>query len=116
MKNNIEVINEGLQCDNPNCDWKDETIKHEDYINWINKTCPLCGENILTEEDYNFSLHITKSIDFVNSLSEDQINAYNELIGIKNIEDLKKLNIKSLEHVNDLNEKVIIKISKNKNA
>lgn len=43
----------GLKCDNPKCDWRDMSIPFEDYINWVNKPCPCCGENVLTQSDYN---------------------------------------------------------------
>lgn len=45
---------EGLMCDNKNCDYKDEAIPYEEYENHVNKGCPKCGENLLTQFDYDF--------------------------------------------------------------
>ncbi len=43
----------GIKCDNPTCDYKDENVSLHEYELWLNKPCPCCGENLLTEEDYN---------------------------------------------------------------
>lgn len=40
----------GLKCDK--CDFKDDDIKMQDYIYWVNKPCPKCGSNLLTEQDF----------------------------------------------------------------
>lgn len=40
----------GIKCDY--CDYKDDTVKVEDYPNWLNKPCPECGENLLTKKAY----------------------------------------------------------------
>jgi len=42
----------GIKCDK--CKFSDPTVKYEDYDKWLNKPCPDCGENLLTQEDYNF--------------------------------------------------------------
>ena len=42
----------GLKCDNPLCDFKDETIPFKEYPNYLNKNCPKCGEILLTKADY----------------------------------------------------------------
>jgi hypothetical protein len=64
--NIIEVSQEFLiVCDNPNCDHK---IKHEtgDYHvetkNYINAPCPKCGENLLTQQDYDDSARLSRTI------------------------------------------------------
>lgn len=72
-KQNIEILNlGGLQCDN--CDWSDETILIENYNEWLNKPCPECGANVLTEEDYKNSQTILQAINIVNSMSEQDLN------------------------------------------
>ncbi len=43
----------GLICDNTSCDWKDMSIKVEDYAQYIGTGCPKCGECVLTQRDYN---------------------------------------------------------------
>lgn len=52
MNKGIRMNCVGLKCDNKGCDFVDNTISFEDYPNWINKPCPKCGENLLTEQDY----------------------------------------------------------------
>lgn len=52
MDKPIEVTGGGIKCDNPKCDYSDESVKMEDYDQWLNKPCPKCGENLLNEEDY----------------------------------------------------------------
>ncbi len=52
MDKPIEVTGGGIKCDNPKCDYVDESVKMEDYDQWLNKPCPKCGENLLNEEDY----------------------------------------------------------------
>lgn len=73
-KKNIEINESGLQCDNINCDWKDNTIMFNNYKDWLNKPCPKCGENVLTEEDYKNTLSFYSIIDKINLLSEEQLN------------------------------------------
>jgi hypothetical protein len=73
---NIEIVEEsqGLQCDNQKCDWTDVTIGVETMKDWINKPCPKCGENVLTEHDYNLARKMNDVIDFVNTLTVEQID------------------------------------------
>lgn len=42
----------GLKCDNPECNYKDETIQYSEYKNYINYPCPCCGSPLLTKKDY----------------------------------------------------------------
>lgn len=67
----VEVITHGLECDN--CDWSDETIPMSDYQSWINAPCPKCGENLLTQEDYDLTDDMKKITNIINALSEDQL-------------------------------------------
>ena len=43
----------GIKCDNKECDFNDMTVLFEDYANWLNKPCPKCGSNLLTQKDYD---------------------------------------------------------------
>ncbi len=76
---NIEIVKEsdGLICDNPSCDWVDMTIKEEDMHIHINAKCPKCGDIILTQEDYDHGVNLTKAINFINLLSEEQLEQLN---------------------------------------
>lgn len=51
MANNIEYS--GIKCDTPGCEFRDDTVTFNDYEKWLNKPCPLCGGNLLTDVDYN---------------------------------------------------------------
>ncbi|WP_298199568.1 hypothetical protein [Desulfosporosinus sp.] len=42
----------GIKCDNKECDFNYMAVKFEDYTDWLNKPCPKCGSNLLTEKDY----------------------------------------------------------------
>ena len=48
MKAKLEIS--GIKCDS--CDYKDSSVQMSDYHNWLNKHCPICGTNLLTESDY----------------------------------------------------------------
>lgn len=58
MKQAVELNIKGIKCDNPNCDYRNDKVRFEDYKNWLNKLCPKCGANLLTKED----LEMTKSL------------------------------------------------------
>lgn len=64
----LENENSGIMCDNPDCDWEDKTVKNEDLKNWINTPCPKCGENVLTQEDYDDSQKFLELIKIFNDL------------------------------------------------
>ncbi len=73
MKDNLELTESGLQCDNPKCDWTDKTINFDVYKEWINKPCPKCGENVLTQEDHNNAEAVRLAVEMVNSMSEKEL-------------------------------------------
>lgn len=54
MKNNGNVKIAGIKCDNPKCTYRNDSVSFDDYHLWLNKPCPLCGQNLLTEKDYKF--------------------------------------------------------------
>ena len=66
----IELSNDYLiVCDNPNCDYKVENPTKNAYADisgYVNMACPKCGENLLTDKDYNDSLVLLKLIDKIN--------------------------------------------------
>ena len=66
MRKNMEAVASGLKCDH--CDWKDMSIKAEDYHKYINAKCPKCGENILTKEDYKAYKRLTILVRLINML------------------------------------------------
>jgi hypothetical protein len=64
--NNAEISISGIKCDN--CDYRDDTVLFVDYPKWVNKPCPKCGENLLTQKDYDDCLKLTDAVDLANSM------------------------------------------------
>lgn len=110
---NIEVEESGLKCDN--CDWNDSTITFENYKEYLNKPCPKCGTNLLTEEDFKNAETLRLILNFINSLSKEEMDAICSTYGIKNMEDIKNLPLfegaSGLETITNDSEKVSMKIS-----
>ena len=52
----------GIKCDS--CDYKDSSILMKDYDTWLNKACPVCGANLLTELDYNTVKKLSSIVKF----------------------------------------------------
>lgn len=69
MKDALELNIHGIKCDNPNCDYNDMTVRVENYDKWLNKPCPKCGENLLTEKDY-------ESVKMLMSFAESMNNIF----------------------------------------
>lgn len=61
---NIDLIATSLKCDN--CDYSENVEKITE--NYINKPCPKCGENLLTQDDYDNQSFIMAMMKFVNKL------------------------------------------------
>ena len=43
----------GIKC--TECGYEDNTVTFEDFGEWLNKPCPDCGKNLLTEKEYKFA-------------------------------------------------------------
>jgi ssDNA-binding Zn-finger/Zn-ribbon topoisomerase 1 len=50
----------GLKCDNPSCDYKDDSIERSEYPRYIDYPCPKCGCSLLTIEDYKALVELEK--------------------------------------------------------
>lgn len=61
---------EGVKCDNPACDFRDKTAKYEDRLSWLNKPCPKCGQNLLTEKDLQTMEFMSILVDFINMITK----------------------------------------------
>ena len=48
----MEINIKGIKCDNTKCEYKDPEVKFENYSDFVNKPCPSCGANLLTEADF----------------------------------------------------------------
>ena len=64
----------GIKCDNNDCDYRDDSLKYQDYESWLNKPCPKCGENLLTEEDYQAIGEMVEAVNTLNSLTSEDID------------------------------------------
>lgn len=50
----------GIKCDNKSCDYEDKEVKSTDYLSYLNKPCPKCGSNLLTQADYDAFLKMKR--------------------------------------------------------
>lgn len=66
MTKAIEGTIKGLKCDAPDCNYSDMNIDVKNYINYVNSPCPDCGENLLTEADYELVKNIMGITDIIN--------------------------------------------------
>lgn len=41
----------GIKCDVEHCNFVDHNVDPEEMMGWVNKPCPVCGANLLTEAD-----------------------------------------------------------------
>lgn len=62
----------GIKCDSPQCFYRDEKVKIEEYEQWVNKPCPICGEILLTEDDLNTVKLLAGSISIANKLEKKE--------------------------------------------
>ncbi len=88
MKSILEI--NGIKCDS--CDYKDMSVQLKDYDSWLNKPCPICGENLLTEADYEMVKELSLLVDTqnksmaLNNSDEPRITATLEMNGSGNVE------------------------------
>lgn len=75
----------GLTCDNTECDYQND-VPFEEYQDWLNKPCPKCGENLLTEDDLATTLALTELVKMFNEISDEDVAS---LLG-KSTEDANK--------------------------
>lgn len=46
----VQFMISGIKCDA--CDYRDDDVKLSEYPEYVNKPCPECGANLLTEADF----------------------------------------------------------------
>ena len=92
----MELKISGLKCDK--CNYRDDDIKFDDYIKYINITrCPLCNELLLNQKDYDKYLKILSWVDKVNKINNilrwiNPFHYYRLIFGDKR--EMNKINIK----------------------
>lgn len=102
----IELSIKGVKCDNPSCDYRDDTAEYKDYEKFLNKPCPKCGSNLLTEKDLTAIKELIEITDVFNQLLspfvknneiKERIAVIAEMDGTGKIEFKPKLNISKEE-------------------
>jgi len=61
----------GIKCDNPNCDFRDDSVDFGNYGAWLNKPCPKCGNNLFTEKDLNSLTLLINIANICNAITPD---------------------------------------------
>ena len=87
MNDAIVPIAGGIKCDNSTCDYRDDDVPVSGYPDWLNRPCPKCGSNLLTEADYQAVKSIFELIDSINKtaaeISIDPANGEDELATVR---------------------------------
>ena len=73
MQKNVELEISGIKCDNPSCDYSDMAVPLEDYPIYVGKPCPLCNENLLTQESYDKILAWVDAVELANSYTPEEL-------------------------------------------
>lgn len=63
---NVEIA--GIKCDADGCDFIDETVTQEELPNWVDKPCPNCGGNLLTQADWAVIQELMSLVELANSI------------------------------------------------
>lgn len=64
--NAIDVRNTKITCDTEGCDFEEPC--GEDPKEWLNKPCPKCSANLLTQENYDSIMEIMKYVEMINNM------------------------------------------------
>lgn len=76
MKEVIQIRTGGLKCDNKSCNWKDTSIPFEEFSNWVNASCPKCGEIVLSVKDFENVVKVNTIVSMFNSMTEEQLQVF----------------------------------------
>lgn len=69
------LIIKGIKCDNPDCNFRNDTVDFRNYRDWLNKPCPKCGSNLLTQKDLNAVKFLIKIINIINGITKPFIKS-----------------------------------------
>lgn len=94
-----------LHCDNTDCN-HDEPFEGEFRKELIGTPCPKCGSNLLTTQDYEDALlvkaRMITAVDFINSLSEEQMQLYSKMLTGEDLADVDEREMSKLSvHIHD---------------
>ena len=70
-----------MKCDALGCDYRTEDVSNETLVTYLNKPCPKCGENLLTDKDFEeFEAHQTlaailnKQIEKISPMTDEEFS------------------------------------------
>lgn len=78
MNSALKLNIKGIKCDV--CDYRNDEVKVGKYEEWLNKPCPKCGTNLLTQEDFDNTKMLISFTQMMNSIlpkSEDNEESVN---------------------------------------
>jgi hypothetical protein len=64
----MKITISGLKCDNPYCNYRDDSVQYSDYEKSIGRPCPQCGESLLTKEDFEKTNRLLKRIEIADKI------------------------------------------------
>lgn len=100
MDQAISMDISGIKCDTQGCDYFDESVKVEDYAEWIDKPCPKCGGNLLTKEDFDTVQATIALVNMMNGIlpppSEDE-QLFKASFGLNGSGDIIDFNMEKAE-------------------
>lgn len=101
MNKHIERTSSGLVCDNPACDYENREVTEANLKDWVNAPCPKCGENLLTEDDFDRAINALEVVELINSLSEEQLIALASKMGLEvDLSTKEEATVKTIIRVN----------------
>lgn len=81
----MEHIKTIIQCDAEGCTYQIE-INAGKEREYINRPCPICNANLLTEDDFMSSQKANKAANFLNSLDQEQVKMLSKLLEAEKID------------------------------
>ncbi len=72
----------GLTCDNTECDYQND-VPFEEYQDWLNRSCPRCGENLLTQEDLDTTTSLIELTNLFNDMPDEDFKSIISAFGKK---------------------------------
>lgn len=67
-KDALEMNVKGIKCDNKDCNYNNMEVEFKEYKEWLNKPCPICGCNLLTEKDYKTTVTMMNMVNILNKI------------------------------------------------
>jgi hypothetical protein len=78
----VQLTARGIKCDNQDCSYRDDSVNLESFSEFLNKPCPVCGENLLTTEDFISITNLVNLVSKLNSIVEVDESIPTETISI----------------------------------